>query len=185
MGNNKFGFLSLYETETPDSYIGSLLITDEFGIPVEFKCTHAVKPTAIQKALYGDKLQPYIAIELCGTPLLKSISNQPEIIIVNLPYLLSIRNTIEKPTILIKRAGDTINFESDDTKDKEGSKERMETESGSFQPIVIQSHPDFSDDLNNIREELNSTFNKFDLVEPFERMKKSVEILGKSDSKFK
>lgn len=185
MGNKKFGFLSLYETETPDTYIGSLLITDELGIPIEFKCTHAVKPTAIQKALYGKRLEPYIAIELCGTPLLKSISNQPEIVIVNLPYLLSIRNSIEKPTILIKRTGDTISLESDNIKVKEGSKERIENESGSFQSIVIQSHPDFSDDLKNIREELNMTFNNFDLVEPFERMRKSVEILGKSDSKFR
>ena len=118
-------------------------------------------------------------------PLLKSISNQPEIVIVNLQYLLSIRNSFDKPTILIKRAGDSINLESDNIKDKEGRKERIENESGSFQPIVIQSHPDFSDDLNNIRGELNMTFNNFDLVEPFERMKKSVEILGKSDSKFK
>ncbi len=43
------GFLSLYETTSHDGYIGSLLITDPHGIPQEFRCTHPIKPTAIQK----------------------------------------------------------------------------------------------------------------------------------------
>ena len=77
MSKLKIGFYSLYETDTKDSFVGTLLITDSYGIPLEFKCTHSVKATPIQRALYGERLQPYIGIELCGVPLMKSVINVP------------------------------------------------------------------------------------------------------------
>lgn len=65
--DNKFlGFLSIEESEEKDRYIGCLLITDLNGVPQEFRCTHPVKPTSMQKPLYGKSLVPYIGIELCG-----------------------------------------------------------------------------------------------------------------------
>lgn len=182
MEKQKIGFLSLYDTDTSDSYVGALLITNENGLPLEFKCTHSVKPTAIQKSLYGDKLKPYIAITLCGIPLLNSISNEPDILFVNIPFILGIRPEIEIPTLLIRRAGDSINLESDEN---ETEKERIESESENYQAIILQTHPDNKEESKSQNELVNELFKNFDLIEPFERMKKSVEILGKNDSKFK
>lgn len=182
MDKQKIGFFSLYETEIADSYVGALLITDENGIPLEFKCTHAVKPTAIQKSLYGDKLKPYIAINLCGVPLLSSISNKPNILFINIPFILGLQPEIEIPTILIKRAGESVNLQSDDY---EIEKHRVENDMGQFQAVVLQSHPDGNDENKSLNGTVNQLFNNFDLIEPFERMKKSIEILGKNDNKFK
>ena len=182
MDKQKIGFLSLYDIETPDTYLGTLLVTDNNGIPLEFKCTHSVKPTAIQKTLYGDKLKPYIAVTLCGVPLLNSISNKPDIICVNIPFILDIRAEIEIPTLLIRRAGEIINFGTDGLNDNE--KHRIENESGLFQAIVIQSHQDNKEEAKKYTSLINELFNNFDLIEPFERMKKSIEILGKNDNKF-
>ncbi len=180
MGKQKLGFFSLYATEVTDSYVGSLLVTDEFGIPLEFKCTHAVKPTAIQRSLYGDKLQPYVAITLCGIPLINSIGNKPDMLFVNIPYILGIRPNIEISTLLIRRAGESINLQSD-----EDDSEKHKIESGLYQAVILQTHPSYKEEAMRLNGEINLLFNNFDLIEPFERMKKSVEILGKSDSKFK
>jgi len=54
-----------------------------------------------------------------------------------------------------------------------------------FAPVEIQYHPDFAKDNKNTLKIVYSVCANFDLIEPFERMKKSVEILGKTDSKFK
>lgn len=70
--NSLIGFLSLIETEAKDGYLGALLVTDARGIPQEFRCTHPVKPTTVQKSLYGDTLLPHIGINLCGIPLIKA-----------------------------------------------------------------------------------------------------------------
>lgn len=182
MDKQKIGFFSLYDTTTEDSYVGALLVTDNNGIPLEFKCTHAIKPTAIQKSLYGDKLKPYIATTLCGIPLLSSISNKPDLLFINIPYILGIRPEIETPTLLIRRAGESINLQSDENKTE---KQRVESESGQFQAIILQAHPDNSAEVKSWSGKINQLFNNFDLIEPFDRMKMAIEILGKNDNKFK
>lgn len=182
MDKQKIAFLSLYDLETPDTYVGSLLITDENGIPLEFKCTHSVKPTAIQKTLYGDKLKPYIAITLCGMPLLNSITNKPNLLCINIPFVLDIRTEIQIPTILIRRAGDVVNIGTDQQNDN--GKQRIENELGAYQSIIIQSHQEHKEESQKFIITINELFNNFDLVEPFERMKKSIEILGRNDNKF-
>ena len=183
MSKFKIGFYSLFETDVKDSYVGTILITDSYGIPLEFKCTHSVKATAIQKALYGERLQPYIGIELCGGPLIKSLTNSPDFIFVTAPYLLTMRSKITTPVILINRK----------EKEKETEPEEyiktgkiiIEHEYNTYEPLEIQYHPDFAKDNKNTLEIIQTVCANFDLAEPFERMKKSVEILGKTDSKFK
>jgi hypothetical protein len=182
MDNQKIGFFSLYETEIIDSFVGALLITNEFGIPIEFKCTHAVKPTPIQKSLYGEKLKPFIAINLCGIPLLNNISNKPEIIFINIPDILSLRTEINTTTILLRRAGDFNNLQSNDTFSENT---RIENTTGQFQALVLQTHPDFKEELNKCSEITKQLFENFDIAEPFDRMKISIDILGKNDPKFK
>src|SRR3990170_6152507 len=87
------GFLALQETSSHDGYLGAILITDLQGVPQEFRCTHPVKPTTIQKPLYGDTLEPYIGVKLCGIPLVESIQNQPALIIVEKEFLLDVRSS--------------------------------------------------------------------------------------------
>jgi hypothetical protein len=180
MSRQKIGFFSLYETDTSDSYVGAFLVTDENGLPLEFKCTHAVKPTAIQKSLYGDNLKPYIAIALCGIPLYNNISNKPDLLFVNIPFILGLRVEIEIPTLLIKRIGDSINLQAD-----ENEIEKKRIESDQFQAIILQSHPGYKEESKSLSEKINQLFNRFDLIEPFERMQKSIEILGRNDNRFK
>lgn len=182
MDKQNIGFFSLYDTANPDSYVGALLVTDENGIPLEFKCTHAVKPTVIQKTLYGDKLKPYIAGTLCALPLLKNVNNKPDVLFITLPYILGIRPETEIPTLLIRRAGESINLQSDEN---ETEKQRLESDSGTFQAIIVQAHRTYSEESKTLNGKINQLFNNFDLIEPFERMKKSIEILGNNDNKFK
>lgn len=187
MSRKKIGFVSLYETEVKDSFVGTVLITDHYGIPLEFKCTHSVKATAIQKALYGERLEPYIGIELCGLPLLKSITNTPDFLFVNLPFLLAIRKKIDVPAALINRAT-VLKQEGSEELELKNNDEKISVtnEYGTYEPIEIEFHPDhLKKDMAACLEEIKTVFTNFDLYEPFERMKKSVEILGKSDSKFK
>ncbi len=183
MSKLKIGFYSLYETDTKDSFVGTLLITDNYGIPLEFKCTHSVKATAIQRALYGERLQPYIGIELCGVPLMKSVINVPDFLFVNAPYLLSMRTKVNTAVVLINKA------EQKDAEQKTGEKSEgkiiLAHEYNTFEPVEISYNPDFPKDVKNTSESVKTVFENFDLTEPFERMKKSVEILGKTDQKFK
>lgn len=181
--NLKVSFLSFLKTLSEDGYIGSILVTDIYGIPQEFRCTYPVKPTTIQKTLYGEILETYIGVNLCGIPLLKSIQQKPELIIVNKIFLLDIRKELNYPLVYLRRAGEVIDL-STDNKISE-NKERIDSPGGKFQPIVFYTHPDFKDDSKNAREILEKIFQYLDPLEPFDRINKAIEVLSKEDSRFK
>ena len=182
--NRMLGFLALYETPSQDGYLGAVLITDMQGTPQEFRCTYPVKPTPIQKSLYGDTLEPHIGVNLCGIPLMESIKSKPLLIIVRREVLLNVRTACPYPIIFIRRAGEVIDIETVDSPKTKLTKERLESSTGKFQPIVFSPHPDFEDDISSTRKNLEEIFAHLDPLEPFERIQKAIEVLAKQDSKF-
>jgi len=178
------GFLSIYETNSNDGYIGSLLITDFQGIPQEFRCTHPIKPTAVQKVLYGDSLEPFIGVNLCGSSLLKSTQTVPSILIVDKNYLIDIRKITTFPVIYVRKAGETIDLSLSEG-NKIGKRDRIDPPNSKSHPLIIISHPDFSDDLSVAKKILEKIFIILDPLEPFHRMLKAIEVLGKQDKIFK
>jgi len=179
------GFLGLYESSTPGGYVGAILITDLQGVPQEFRCTHPVKPTAIQKPLYGDALEPYIGVELCGVPLLESIQNKPSLIVVHKEFLIQVRAAIPYPVAFVRRAGEAVEIKASDGSEISPERERIDCATGRFQPIVFTVHPDFDDDKTCTREILDKVFSYLDPIEPFERIRKAIEVLGKQDERFR
>lgn len=181
--NVLLGFLSLYETLSNDGYLGAFLVTDFQGIPQEFRCTHPVKPTPIQRSLYGEALEPYIGVKLCGIPLLRAVQNSPSLLILSKEYLLEVREVTSYPVVYVRRAGEAIdlNVSYGHTTLR---RERIDCPNGKFQPIVLTPHPKFDDDVNVAREILEDIFNYLDPLEPFERMAKAIEALSKLDKRF-
>ena len=55
-------FLAVHTTPDDEGYLGGILVTDEAGIPKEFRCTHPIRPTATQKALYRANLKTHTLI---------------------------------------------------------------------------------------------------------------------------
>lgn len=180
--NITLAFLSLYMTMAKDGYLGAILVTDCQGVPLEFRCTHPVKPNTIQKALYGETLTPHIGANLCGIPLLKAIQNKPSLVVVNTDYMLNTRLGSAYPIVYVRRAGETIEVKSVDGKDAK-KKERLDSSTGKFQPIIIESHRDFDDETIG-RRILEPLFSELDPLEPFQRMSKSIEVLTQQDKKF-
>lgn len=178
------GFLALHETMAHDGYLGAILVTDLHGIPQEFRCTHPVKPTPVQKPLYGDTLQPYIGVNLCGIPLTESIKNKPALIIVRDEFLLNVRTETPCPVVFLRRAGEAIDVTTADDSAIALKRVRIECSTGKFQPIVIASHPSFDEDVAATRVTIDRIFSSFDPIEPFERIEKAIEILAKQDSKY-
>ncbi|GHT10103.1 hypothetical protein FACS1894170_01720 [Planctomycetales bacterium] len=164
MENNasaKFGFLELCPTDaTENGFVGALLVVDQQGVPLEFKCTESIKPNSTQRILYGDKMKSHILAKLCGVPLLGIVTNKPTILFVSQSAFLDIRNEIDIPVLSIERAANT---------------EQIDT--NSFSKQSHKSFPNDNDALTTIPFE-------FELTEPFDRINKAVEVLGKQDTRF-
>lgn len=79
----KLMFLTSRKFESNNAVRGAFLLTDAETKPLEFRCTNPIRPTQLQKMLYGDILEQYILVELIGQPLVKTVKDEPDLILVS------------------------------------------------------------------------------------------------------
>ncbi len=167
-GHLKLGFLAFKEFDR--GYRGGLLITDNRGKPLEFRCTSPIRPTQVQRILYGRTLTPHLAVQLIGAPLTSSVTEKPTIIVVNQDVFLQLRELIQKPVILVRRQGETFQTGGDAQDRPDHEPFLLECEGAKFDPIVVESHWRYSEETQQLREQLREVFDYVDLLEPFGRV---------------
>ena len=181
---NHLGFYILNETQRKDGYLGAVLVTDQHGRPLEFRVTHPVKPSVFQRPLYGDALEPFIGIELCGKQLLTHLDHSLDLLIVSEEFLLGVRDFVPCPTVHVQRAGDVIEIEADRVTGRSLFKQQITSSSGRYQPVVIGVGREHKDDVERGRALLEKTFTHVDLLEPFERITRALELLAQENHNF-
>lgn len=118
------GFFHASHNPANGCTVGGLLLTDNTGLPLEFRITSVVKPTRSQQILYGNRLKTYAAINLCAVQLLSTIENQPRAIFVRETEMLPLYKLTNIPVLrlyLVENLG-----ASDSQPSIEAPKERPE-----------------------------------------------------------
>ena len=70
-------------TEADGTYLGGVMVTDEHGLPVDFRYTDPITPTRLQRALYGGVLDRYLRTEVVMRTLLAALSERPSLLVVD------------------------------------------------------------------------------------------------------
>jgi hypothetical protein len=102
MDEKYIAFLDVFELDENSAYRGGCLVTDQETRPIEFRCTAAIRPTELQRVLYGKKLLEYICNDLVGLPIIKALQSKPSLVLVRLPELLKMRPNIAVPVLWIE-----------------------------------------------------------------------------------
>ena len=181
LGTKTVGFLTLHETEKA-GYTGSFLITDFKGIPIEFRCTHPLKPDTVQRSLYGEALLSYIGVEICGKPLIHAVKNKPKLIFVDKPFLLKLEEFAPCPTFLVQEIEEGDASAKPERFDSEYHVEVIESGYNGFHPLELIAKGELSEKGRNLIEQLYSEVN---ILESFERMKNAVGSLNQITSRVK
>ena len=210
MPDGNIAYLDLEQFEDAKAVRGGALVVDPTTEPLEFRCTDAVRPTRLQRLLWGKRLDGHIAANLIGAPLIKSLSQKFSLVAVKNPDFLELRTTIEIPVVLLTRDSG-IDFESTGSAPSPkpspkggeggGSVERPENShqaeqdrvaetslsntSGRFEPIVLRCHPLHKDDLETVRTLLAPVFATHDVMEPFERIATALQMIHQEQQKGK
>lgn len=169
----RLGFLAFKEFER--GYRGGLLVTDSRGKPLEFRCTSPIRPTQVQRILYGRSLIPYIAVQLIGVPLTNSATEKPTLIVVSHDVFLELRESIHQPVLFVRRQGDAIRTGSRSEGLPEFEPVLLECEGARFDPIVVESHRRHPEEALQSRHQLREIFDHLDLLEPFERVARALD----------
>lgn len=101
----RLGFLTA--VEVPEKgFVGGLLVTNQFGRPLEFQCTMPVRPNPTQVVLFGPTLKPFVIGELIGGALLAKAAVKPNLILTDCDDALELRNHVEQPVALVETGDD-------------------------------------------------------------------------------
>jgi hypothetical protein len=183
MDNEIIAFFTVAEHEISSerSYVGAMLVTNSEGFPLEFRCTYPLKPTNIQRILYGRAIHQYIGVELCGKSLLEKIDAKPSLIIANKPFLIGLREKTDFPVICI-RQGDTPD-KGEVSVDISGfypDKDRK-----SIKKILVSTMHGFEQEIEGKHKSIQQIISAIDPLEPFERIDKTLDEIKSKDDKFR
>jgi hypothetical protein len=173
--DSQVAFLGMLNLEKGNAYRGGILVTDGWGKPIEFRCTAPVRPNTVQRTLYGQTLLPHIAVALIGVPLLRSIQEHPEFIIIQDSVFFDIRLHFEKPVVKLWRQGEQVRLQ--ESTDQETAGVVLPCGTGRFQPIVSETHWQFRGDFDLCGNQLKEMFGRWDLIEPFDRLTRALEYV--------
>jgi hypothetical protein len=171
---NTLAFISLTELER-DIFRGGVLVTDSQGKPIEFRCTSAIQPTAVQKTLYGGTLKAHMAVELTARPLLNAVKEKYDAVFVTQEDFIELRKTIQKPLLLVAKQGSTLATQQDS--ESPAKSELLSSPSGKFDPVVLTCHWQHAEDIALTLPDLGSLFARFDFIEPFSRIESALKLL--------
>src|ERR1035441_1934337 len=87
-------FLGFREFDDGEAYRGAILVTDESSKPLEFRCTAPVRPTQLQRTLYGKSLLPHVLTELIAMPLISSVREKPQLILIAEDAFFDVRQKV-------------------------------------------------------------------------------------------
>jgi hypothetical protein len=167
-------FISLNEI-VKDVFRGGVLVADAFGKPLEFRCTSAIQPTAVQKTLYGSTLCAHMSVELTARPLLAALKEKPDVVLVIQADFIELRSLIDIPLFIVSKQGSTLATQQD--ADKLTKSELLTSTAGKFEPVTVTCHWQHADDLKLTMPDLDKLFARFDLVEPFARIDNALKLL--------
>ena len=134
----RLGFLTAIEV--PDKgFVGGLLVTNNYGRPLEFQCTAPIKANSTQEILYGPTLAPFILGELIGATLVEKAGVKPQLILTDQAQILELRNHIDRPVALVEKGATESNS------DEPGTRKSIK-----FGRQIIQFHPAHSGDQSTV-----------------------------------
>ena len=184
-------FFAVPQTGDDQGYIGAVLVTDERGIPKEFRCTHPVRSTVVQKALYGHNLESHMSFQLCGKPLLGALTSHPVACLVESRGMVVLRESVSVPVLYVQRLGEVLAVDSNQPGQESGSGPvsnrtlRLDSRLGGFQPLAVYCYPGQENDIELTRTALEQVFQYVDLLEPFERITTALVALAERDERFR
>ena len=138
----QLGFLTVMREET--GYLGGYLVTNQWGRPLEFRLSTAVKPNRVQEILYGDTLEKYIVADLIGKTLLEKTASSIDAVVTDREPALDLRLQIEQPVMWL-----------------------------ADMPDQLVPHNQFPDDEQQFRSVVGNRAS-FSYSEPFERIREAI-----------
>jgi hypothetical protein len=143
---------------------GGALVTDLETRPYEFRVTTPVKPTSMQRVLYGNTLSEYVYGELIGFPLVQAVKEEISLVITKNENLLIMRPKVSFPVVFVSKGSSGIKTDGD---------------GGTVDAFKFHAHPSYSGESDWAETLLTDLISRYDPFEPFNRLKTAMDEVHK------
>lgn len=175
------GYLTVDARE--NFFRGAALVTDTRGIPTDFRYTEPVRPTRLERILYGGALDIYLREEVILENLIKAIETKPALWVVDHEILISPVQKLSKLPALAMESTQRSPL------DHAGQVEpTVEQGVFSFQadgisaPMRITVSPECASKISQLTALLASAAEEMELLEPFARIARALEAIAETES---
>lgn len=180
MENKRIAFVTMKNVASGGS-LGGVLVTDGRGFPIEFRYTEPIIPTKIQKVLYGGGIEKYIKVDVILDSLLKVLSSNYDLLIVDDETLLAYKEIKDIVKLSIAKAP---SLSSPGQTQKISDSECLLQIALSQEPIRVQLPAGSKcegERFEIIKQLLTQVGENIDIVEPLDRVRKSVDLVCKRE----
>ncbi|MBP9957958.1 MAG: hypothetical protein KBF14_05845 [Synergistaceae bacterium] len=180
-GKQLLGYLTIDEKD--NYFCGAALVTDPRGIPVDFRYTEPVRPTRLERILYGGALDIYLREEVILENLIGAVEVKPSLWITNdISLIKPIQKISRISTLCIEKS-------SHSPLDQTGVSE-PQAEKGVFllqadgisSPLRLTLSDESLSKSTAIFQNLVTAAEEMELMEPFSRISKAMEAVAESAS---
>ena len=178
LGNGKqlIGYITV---ETRENYFrGAALVTDPRGIPADFRYTDPVRPTKLERILYGGALDIYLREEVILENLLNAIEAKPSLWLVEEDELIvPVQKTSRLPVIAIQQTQRSP-LEQSGHYEPTGERGVFIFQADNISaPLRLTVSEENISQIAQFAQNLAQTAENMELLEPFSRMSKAIEAV--------
>jgi hypothetical protein len=176
------GYLTIDSQE--NYFRGAVLVTDSRGIPTDFRYTEPVRPTKLERILYGSALDIYLREDIILDNLIGAVETKPAL------WLLADEELIGPVQKISKLPAVAIAVSARSPLEQSGQCEPT-GEPGVFMlqadnisaPLRLTVSQENVSKIGQFAQFLTSSAEDMELMEPFSRVARALEAVAESESK--
>ncbi len=166
----KLAFIDFLDKD--DKLLAGILITDSNTKPIEFRTTTDINIDELQKILYGEALKEIFLKERFAVDLAKSTKEKFDILLTREKNILGIRKEVDAPVGYLHKY--------DPFKALDKYSHKIVNITDRYEPLVLTISKEDKKDLIIFSKKLQEIYKMFNLMEPFNRVKKALEYISSS-----
>lgn len=181
-GKQILGYLII---NSRDNYFrGAALVTDDRGIPMDFRYTEPVRPTRLERILYGGALDIYLREEILLANLLGAVDVKPSVWLLNDEDLIRPVQRISRLPAIVMETSQRSPLEQSGQMEPTAEQCVFVFQADNISaPLRLIVSDDNVPKMQQFAQTLAAAAEEMELMEPFSRIEKAFEAITESESK--
>jgi hypothetical protein len=181
-GRQLIGYLTV---DSHENYLrGAALVTDSRGIPTDFRYTEPVRPTKLERILYGSALDIYLKEDIILDNLISAVETKPALwLLENADLIGPVQKLSKLPAIAVEVSARSPLEQSGQCEPTGEEGVFMLQADNISAPLRLTLAPENAARISQFARLLTASAEEMELTEPFSRVSRALDAIIEAESK--